>query len=91
MVVPDTDPAMLSDQALSLLPPELATQLLLIRYVWAGTSAVRYMSSSSAIFSSVSDQVFIWDILSNLKGDYMLLFKLEHRSGWPVAAYFLSR
>ncbi|KAJ7248003.1 hypothetical protein C8J57DRAFT_1673321 [Mycena rebaudengoi] len=68
------DPAVLSDQALSLLPPELATQLLLTRYVWAGTSAV-----------------FIWDILSNLKGDYMLLFKLKHRSGWPVAAYFLSR
>ncbi|KAJ7282290.1 hypothetical protein C8J57DRAFT_1499274 [Mycena rebaudengoi] len=43
-----------SDQALSLLPPELATQLLVTRYVWAGTSAV-----------------FIWDILSNLKGDYM--------------------
>jgi type VI protein secretion system component VasA len=91
MVVSDTDAAVLSDQALSLLPPELATQLLLTRYVWAGTSAVRYMSSPSAIFSSVSDQVFIWDILSNLKGDYMLLFKLKHRSGWPVAAYFLSR
>ncbi|KAJ7226402.1 hypothetical protein C8J57DRAFT_1731012 [Mycena rebaudengoi] len=68
------DPAVLSDQALSLLPPELATQLLLTRYVWAGTSAV-----------------FIWDILSNFKGDYMLLFKLKHRSGWPVAVYFLSR
>ncbi|KAF7326495.1 hypothetical protein MVEN_02613000 [Mycena venus] len=74
MVVPATDPAVLSDQALSLLPPELATQLLLNRYVWAGTSAV-----------------FIWDILSNLKGDYMLLFKLKHRLGWPVAGYFLSR
>ncbi|KAJ6590208.1 hypothetical protein B0H10DRAFT_2233759 [Mycena sp. CBHHK59/15] len=62
----------MSDPALSLLPPELATQLLFTRYVWAGTSAV-----------------FIWDILSNVKGDYMLLFK--HRLGWPVAAYFLSR
>ncbi|KAJ7107514.1 hypothetical protein C8R44DRAFT_637441, partial [Mycena epipterygia] len=31
---------------------------------------------------------FIWDILSNLKGDYVLLFK--HRLGWPVAAYFLT-
>jgi hypothetical protein len=71
-LLPDTDPAVLSDPALSLLPPDLATQLLLTRYVWAGTSAV-----------------FIWDILSNLKGDYMLLFK--HRLGWPVAAYFLSR
>ncbi|KAJ7782250.1 hypothetical protein DFH07DRAFT_935447 [Mycena maculata] len=68
----DTDSAALSDPALSLLPPELATQLLLTRYVWAGTSAV-----------------FIWDILSNLKGDYMLLFK--HRLRWPVAVYFLSR
>ncbi|KAJ6528460.1 hypothetical protein B0H19DRAFT_1194482 [Mycena capillaripes] len=74
MALPDTDPAVLSDQALSQLPPELATQLLLTRYVWAGTSAV-----------------FMWDILSNLKGDYMLLFKLKHRLGWPVAAYFLSR
>ncbi|KAJ7434527.1 hypothetical protein B0H11DRAFT_1752852 [Mycena galericulata] len=72
ILLSDTDPAALSDPALSLLPPELATQLLLTRYVWAGTSAV-----------------FIWDILSNLKGDYMLLFK--HRLGWPVAAYFLSR
>jgi hypothetical protein len=41
MVVSDMDPAVLSDQALSLLPPELATQLLLTRYVWAGTLAVR--------------------------------------------------
>ncbi|KAJ7018993.1 hypothetical protein C8F04DRAFT_976246 [Mycena alexandri] len=73
-MLPDRDPAALSDQALSLLPSELATQLLLTRYVWAGTSAV-----------------FIWDILSNLKGDYMLLFKLKRRLGWPTAAYFLSR
>ncbi|KAJ6607842.1 hypothetical protein B0H10DRAFT_2069993 [Mycena sp. CBHHK59/15] len=65
ILLPDTDPAAMSDPALSLLPPELATQLLLTRYVWAGTSAV-----------------FIWDILSNLKGDYMLLFK--HRWGGHV-------
>ncbi|KAF8180754.1 hypothetical protein K438DRAFT_1841767 [Mycena galopus ATCC 62051] len=68
----DTDPAVLSDPALSLLPPALATQLLLSRYVWAGTAAV-----------------FIWDILSNLKADYMLFFK--YKFAWPVAAYFVSR
>ncbi|KAF8187893.1 hypothetical protein K438DRAFT_2149903 [Mycena galopus ATCC 62051] len=33
--------------------------------------------------------VFIWDILSNLKGDYMLLF--NYRLCWPGAAYFVSR
>ncbi|KAF8180741.1 hypothetical protein K438DRAFT_2021303 [Mycena galopus ATCC 62051] len=68
----DTDPAVLSDPALSLLPPELATQLLLSRYVWAGTAAV-----------------LLWDILSNLKADYMLFFK--YKLAWPVAAYFVSR
>ncbi|KAF8162039.1 hypothetical protein K438DRAFT_1449788, partial [Mycena galopus ATCC 62051] len=30
----------------------------------------------------------IWDILSNLKGDYMLLFK--YKLHWPVTAYFVS-
>ncbi|KAF8160223.1 hypothetical protein K438DRAFT_1860027 [Mycena galopus ATCC 62051] len=33
--------------------------------------------------------IFIWDILSNLKGDYELLF--NNRVHWPVATYFLSR
>ncbi|KAF8180725.1 hypothetical protein K438DRAFT_1938159 [Mycena galopus ATCC 62051] len=68
----DTDLAAPRDTALWLLPPELASQLLFSRYVWAGASAV-----------------FIWDILSNLKADYMLLF--NYRLAWPVAAYFLSR
>ncbi|KAF8180715.1 hypothetical protein K438DRAFT_1725414 [Mycena galopus ATCC 62051] len=36
-----------------------------------------------------SSAVLIWDILSNLKADYMLLFKC--RLAWPVAAYFVSR
>ncbi|KAF8160238.1 hypothetical protein K438DRAFT_1619625 [Mycena galopus ATCC 62051] len=68
----DTDPVVLSDPALSLLPPDLAGQFLLWRYVRVGSSAV-----------------LIWDILSNLKADYMLLFKC--RLAWPVAAYFVSR
>ncbi|KAJ7782255.1 hypothetical protein DFH07DRAFT_728155 [Mycena maculata] len=72
ILLPDTDSAALSDPALSLLPPELATQLLLTRYVWTGTSAV-----------------FIWDVLSNLKGDYMLLFK--HGLGWPYVGYVLPK
>ncbi|KAF8142563.1 hypothetical protein K438DRAFT_1946243 [Mycena galopus ATCC 62051] len=68
----DTDPVVLSDTPLLLLPSEVARQLELARYVWVGTAAV-----------------FIWDILSNLKGDYMLLFK--YKLCWPVAAYFASR
>ncbi|KAF8160242.1 hypothetical protein K438DRAFT_1731737 [Mycena galopus ATCC 62051] len=68
----ETDPAILSDTAVSLFPPELAKQLLILQYVRTGTCAV-----------------FIWDILSNLKADYMLLF--NYRLAWPVAAYFLSR
>ncbi|KAF8160269.1 hypothetical protein K438DRAFT_1860129 [Mycena galopus ATCC 62051] len=40
-------------------------------------------------FGAGTSAVFIWDILSNLKGDYKLLFK--YRPRWPVAAYFLPR
>ncbi|KAF8160246.1 hypothetical protein K438DRAFT_1619544 [Mycena galopus ATCC 62051] len=68
----EADPAILSDAAVSLFSPELAKQLLFLRYVRTGTCAV-----------------FIWDILSNLKADYMLL--ANYRLAWPVAAYFVSR
>ncbi|KAF8180737.1 hypothetical protein K438DRAFT_1841722 [Mycena galopus ATCC 62051] len=68
----DTDPLVLSEPELSLLPLEIARQLLFSRYVMVGTAAV-----------------FIWDILSNLRADYTLLFK--RKLAWPVAAYFLSR
>ncbi|KAF8180752.1 hypothetical protein K438DRAFT_1841758 [Mycena galopus ATCC 62051] len=59
-------------RSVSLLPFEIARQLLFSRYVMAGTAAV-----------------FIWDILSNLRADYTLLFK--RKLAWPVVAYFLSR
>ncbi|KAF8162093.1 hypothetical protein K438DRAFT_1859176 [Mycena galopus ATCC 62051] len=68
----DTDPLVLSEPELSLLPLELARQLLFSRYVMVGTAVV-----------------FIWDILSNLRADYTLIFK--RKLAWPVAAYFLSR
>ncbi|KAF8180721.1 hypothetical protein K438DRAFT_1976539 [Mycena galopus ATCC 62051] len=68
----DTDPLVLSEPELSLLPLEIARQLPFSRYVMVGTAAV-----------------FIWDILSNLRADYTLLFK--RKLAWPVAAYFLSR
>ncbi|KAF8141036.1 hypothetical protein K438DRAFT_1878785 [Mycena galopus ATCC 62051] len=67
----DTDPLVLSEPELSLLPLELARQLLFSRYVMVGTAVV-----------------FIWEILSNLRADYTLLFK--RKLAWPVAAYFLS-
>ncbi|KAJ7128707.1 hypothetical protein C8R44DRAFT_778543 [Mycena epipterygia] len=33
--------------------------------------------------------VFVWDVLNNLKADYLLLSR--YRIGWPVLAYFISR
>ncbi|KAJ7128688.1 hypothetical protein C8R44DRAFT_873381 [Mycena epipterygia] len=33
--------------------------------------------------------VFVWDVLNNLKADYLLLSR--YRISWPVLAYFTSR
>ncbi|EGN97841.1 hypothetical protein SERLA73DRAFT_109086 [Serpula lacrymans var. lacrymans S7.3] len=54
------------------LPPELAYQEQISKYVLVG--------SAGAI---------VWDILSNLIGDYKLLFK--HKIGIPTVVYFISR
>ncbi|KAF8207401.1 hypothetical protein K438DRAFT_1667965 [Mycena galopus ATCC 62051] len=59
-----------------------ATLLLLPAEVAKQIELWRYVGAGTSA-------VFIWDILSNLKGDYTLLFK--YRPRWPVAAYFLSR
>ncbi|KAF8166734.1 hypothetical protein K438DRAFT_1856840 [Mycena galopus ATCC 62051] len=59
-----------------------APLLLLPAEVAKGVELWRYIVAGTSA-------VFVWDILSNLKGDYTLLFK--YRPRWPVAAYFLSR
>jgi hypothetical protein len=82
------DPIPLSNEPLSLVPPDIAGQIELLRYVWAGTAAVRKNSSFES-YLILRIQVFIWDILNNLKADYQLLFKYRIRP--PVVTYFTSR
>ncbi|KAJ6543373.1 hypothetical protein DFH09DRAFT_1173575 [Mycena vulgaris] len=40
VIPPATDPIALSSEALSLVPPDIAAQVEVLRYVWAGTAAV---------------------------------------------------
>ncbi|KAF8179503.1 hypothetical protein K438DRAFT_2021583 [Mycena galopus ATCC 62051] len=62
--------------------PVVLSELLLPDEVVRQVEFARYVWVGTAA-------VFIWDILSNLKSDYMLLFKYKLR--WPIAAYFVSR
>jgi len=48
-----------------------------------------YQVTVSVYFFVGATGVMIWDVLNNLYGDYLLLFK--HRVSGPTVAYFLSR
>ena len=63
------------DPLLSSLPPELAFQVMTMRYITVATFAV--------------SQLFIWEILLNIFNDYNLLF--PHRIRFSTVVYFVSR
>jgi len=78
---------------MAFLPPEAAYRVTISNYICVGTMGVcDYQYRFALSFYSISLVIFqmmTWDILSNLRQDYALLFKFLMRA--PTIVYFISR
>jgi len=77
---------------MTFLSPEQAFQLKISRYILVGTLGVScqsvYLSVESVKMANVY-QALLWDIISNLKIDYILLSR--HRIRSQTVIYFISK
>lgn len=75
---------------LAFLPPDVATELEVSRYIYVATLGVCLLSLFfSFVIRLTSWQAFTWDLFSNVPADYKLLF--EQRITTATVVYFASR
>lgn len=73
---------------LAFLPPDLASQFEVSRYIYAVTLGVSHRPARFETWLSWP-QGYLWDIAVNFNNDYKLIF--VHTIRLPTVVYYLSR
>ena len=91
VVTVDDSPVLKPFPLSAFLPPQTTSEMEIVRFILAGVAGVSVPLCWVNGGAINEHQAFVWDILNNIREDYIFVAGHTRQCRWPIFIYFLSK